>query len=57
MTLPAEQTRMNQGLYRSLFGVGSPLLGDAVREAKAASPDVDIRRTWVLLGDPTMRLR
>lgn len=45
---------MNQGLYK-FSGEGSPLLGDAVREAKAAS--ADIRRTWVLLGDPTMKLR
>ena len=58
MTLPGDQARMNQALYKSIFsGKRSPLLGDAVREAKAASRDVDIRRTWVLLGDPSMRVR
>jgi hypothetical protein len=31
-------------------------LGDAVRHAKAATPDLDVRRTWILFGDPTMRL-
>lgn len=58
MTLPADQARMNQGLYRAMFSAnGTALLGEAVREAKASTGDVDIRRTWVLLGDPTMRLR
>jgi hypothetical protein len=31
-------------------------LGDAVRHAKAATPDLDVRRTWILFGDPTMQL-
>jgi hypothetical protein len=58
MTLPGDQARMNQEFYKLLFGTeGIALLGDAIREAKAKSTDVDIRRTWVLLGDPTMRLR
>ena len=33
-----------------------PTAGDSA-PAKAAVTDVDIRRTWVLLGDPTMRLK
>jgi hypothetical protein len=32
-------------------------LGDAARAAKIAVTDMDVRRTWVLLGDPTMRLK
>ena len=32
-------------------------LGEATARAKAAVTDADIRRTWVLLGDPTMRLK
>ncbi len=56
MTSPGDQSLMNQALYRSMFGAeGTALLGDAIREAKRASSDVDIRRTWVLLGDPTMQ--
>ncbi len=58
MTSPGDQAPMNQALYRSMFGAeGTALLGDAIREAKRASSDVDIRRTWVLLGDPTMRVK
>ena len=48
---------MNEELFRLLFS-GAPLrLGDALVKAKAATPDLDVRRTWILFGDPTMRLR
>ena len=58
MSTPSDQARMNQQLYRSIFAAeGSIPLGDAIRQAKSAISDVDIRRTWVLLGDPTMKLR
>ncbi|HXL79339.1 MAG TPA: C25 family cysteine peptidase [Pyrinomonadaceae bacterium] len=51
------QFEMNSQFYRLLFG-GQPLrLGEAAREAKLATPDLDVRRTWILLGDPTMRVR
>ena len=32
-------------------------MGEAVTKAKAAISDRDVRRTWILLGDPTMKLR
>ena len=57
MTTPGDQAVMNQELYRQVFGNRSTRLGDAARAAKAAITDADVRRTWVLLGDPTMRLR
>jgi hypothetical protein len=41
---------------RALFA-GTTTLGDATRAAKAATPDMDVRRTWILLGDPTTKLR
>ena len=51
------QFEMNSQFYRLLFW-GPPLrLGEAARAAKLATPDLDVRRTWILLGDPTMRLR
>jgi hypothetical protein len=56
--LPYEQATMNQQLYRLLFqGSGNPLFGEVTRKAKLAIRDNDIRRTWILLGDPTMRLK
>jgi len=58
MTLPHEQAEMNQQLYRLVFAPGSnTTLGQATRGAKASIADVDIRRTWILFGDPTMKLR
>ncbi|HJQ27060.1 MAG TPA: C25 family cysteine peptidase [Blastocatellia bacterium] len=57
MTLPDGQSLMNQEFYRQLFNRKAITLGEAVQAAKAATRDQDVRRTWVLLGDPTTRLR
>jgi hypothetical protein len=59
LTEPDAQSAMDQQLMRLLFAGGgqSPTLGDAVRGAKAATTNVDVRRTWILFGDPTMRIR
>jgi subtilisin-like proprotein convertase family protein len=56
MNGPAEQLVVNQALYRTLFGSGATI-GDATLKAKAMTTSRDIRRTWILLGDPTTRLR
>ena len=51
------QFAMDLEFYRQLFG-GQPLrLGQATRNAKAGISNPDVRRTWILLGDPAMRLR
>jgi hypothetical protein len=59
MTTPDVQLPTNQELYRSLFDKNNPsiMLGDAIRRAKAAAGNEDVRRTWILFGDPTMRMR
>jgi hypothetical protein len=58
MTLPTDQTLLNQELYRLLFDRGRAMtIGEAVMRAKAASNDTDVRRTWILLADPAMKLR
>ena len=60
MCLPEGQSLMNQEMYRQMFttaGGRRPTLGEAAMRAKAGSPDTDVRKTWVLLGDPTTRLR
>ena len=57
LTEPSAQAPMNEELFRLLFA-GPPMrLGDALVRAKAATSDGDVRRTWILFGDPTMRLR
>ena len=57
MSDPGEQATLNQEFYRLLFGNESLTIGQAAMKAKASVTDRDIRRTWVLLGDPTTRLR
>jgi hypothetical protein len=56
MTMPDGQAALNQELYRQLFD-SRLTLGEAIRKAKEAIGDNDIRRTWILLGDPTMHMR
>jgi hypothetical protein len=56
LTAPGGQAVINAELYRQVFG-GQVMLGEAVRRAKVHTLDLDIRRSWILLGDPTMKLR
>ena len=56
-TEPQSQFALSSEFYRLLFG-GQPVrLGEATRAAKAATLNLDVRRTWILLGDPAMRIR
>jgi hypothetical protein len=60
MTGPSGQELMNQQMFRAIFdqGSGSSLtLGEAVMRAKGLVSDPDVRRTWILFGDPSMRLK
>jgi len=59
-TEPPPQAQLNQQLYRLLFssGLGGGLtLGEATAQAKTGVTDSDVRRTWILFGDPAMRLK
>ncbi len=57
LTFPVEQTVMNKELVRVLFNGEGLTIGEAVKRAKQAVSNGDIRRTWILFGDPTLRLR
>jgi hypothetical protein len=59
MTGAGGQALMNQELYRWLFRENaanglSLTLGEAALQAKAAVENADLRRTWMLFGDPTL---
>lgn len=56
MTFAEVQWPLNQEFYQQTFAANARL-GDAARRAKATTFDTDARRTWILLGDPTMKLR
>jgi hypothetical protein len=57
MTQPGPQTVMNAELVRLLFNGESLTLGEATARAKASVGDREVRRTWILFGDPTTKLR
>ncbi len=57
-----EQAAVSKEMMRELNSVEGltkkkVTIGEAARRAKGRIGDVDVRRTYVLLGDPTMRLR
>ncbi|HYW70960.1 MAG TPA: C25 family cysteine peptidase [Pyrinomonadaceae bacterium] len=57
LTIPDGQHQMGLQMFQLLY-TGSPMaIGDASRLAKAATTDVDVRRTWILFGDPTLKIR
>jgi hypothetical protein len=57
LTEPESQSPMNQELIRLLFSTESLTLGQATARAKAATNDQDVRKTWILFGDPTTKLK
>ena len=54
---PSGQAVLNQEFHHLLFGATPITIGEAASGAKAAVVDGDVRRTWILFGDPAMRLR
>jgi hypothetical protein len=56
-TEPAPQEALNEGLYRLLFSDGSITVGEAAARAKRAVTNADVRRSWILFGDPAMKLK
>src|SRR5262249_723374 len=57
LTVPTGQHEMGNRLFELIYH-GPPIaIGDATRQAKAATNDYDVQRTWILLGDPTMKIR
>ena len=57
LTDPEGQLVMNKELIRLLFNGQGLTIGEAIMGAKQVVTDADIRKTWILLGDPTLRLK
>lgn len=56
-TFPDGQHEMSNVLYSLIYG-GPPIaLGDAIKTSKAATSDIDVRRTWIYFGDPALKIR
>ena len=56
-TIPDGQQDMAKQLYQLLYGSQPIAIGDAVMQSKNATFDYDVRRTWILFGDPSMKLQ
>jgi hypothetical protein len=57
LTPPEPQIQMDQTFVKTLFFTPGISLGDAISKAKMGIADQDVRRTFILFGDPSMRLR
>jgi hypothetical protein len=57
LTLHAPQLVMDKELITLLFNGEGLTIGEAVKRAKAATTDPDVRRSWILFGDPATKLK
>jgi hypothetical protein len=57
VTDPTIQATMNKELIKLLFNGERMTIGEAAMRAKGSVNDQDIRKTWILFGDPTTRLK
>jgi hypothetical protein len=57
LTVTYGQRQMELELYRQLYSAQSIALGDAIKIAKAATTDIDVRHTWIYFGDPSVKIR
>jgi hypothetical protein len=57
LTEASSQFQMDQALMQGLFSQPSTTVGDAVLFAKSGIADADTRKTFILFGDPMMRLK
>jgi uncharacterized repeat protein (TIGR01451 family) len=55
LTEPVAQLDMARAFYTHLFGGAT--VGEAATRAKTATADPDVRSSWILFGDPSMKLR
>ncbi len=51
------QAHLDRSLVQALFQSGRPTLGEALVQAKASIKAKDVRRTYLLFGDPLLRLK
>lgn len=57
LTDPGPQVTMNQSLLQNFHQQPSQTIGQLVLKAKSTTTDNDVRRTWILFGDPAMKLQ
>ena len=56
-TVAGPQHQMRHRMFQLLDSGPSIAIGDDSRQSKTATDDLDVRRIWILFGDPTMKIR
>jgi hypothetical protein len=57
LTIAQGQHDMGHEFYSQLYS-GAPMpLGDAIKIAKHSTFDIDVKRTWIFFGDPSLKIR
>ena len=56
-TSPDQQLIAAKEFTRLVFGATPITVGDAILAAKRATNDSNVRKSWILFGDPTIRLK
>jgi len=54
---PLPQTQLDTMVVQNALGVKVATLGDAIVKAKSQITDADVRRTFILFGDPAMQVK
>lgn len=54
---PAPQTSLDALVVQNALSAKRPTLGESILKAKLQISDVDVRRTYVLLGDSAMLVK
>jgi hypothetical protein len=57
LTGPRNQAAMNREIVRQLFTKGVSTIGDATLRAKSVVADNNVRRSWILFGDPATTIK
>ena len=57
LTDSSGQSILDQAMVSALYGNRSLTVGEAAAAAKRAVTNLDIRQTWILLGDPATKLQ
>ena len=56
LTNAAVQPLHNQAFYKALFGNPGITVGQALDQSRSATSDLDLRKSQMLFGDPTMHI-
>jgi hypothetical protein len=57
LTDPGAQFQLDQNFTNTMVGNPSLPLGDAIAMAKSTLTDSEVRKTFILFGDPLLKLK